>query len=703
MGMAQSQSSAPMTDATFKPAFQEYLADPVASAAKHGPIGEWDVAQVTRMAHLFVAGLNDDAVPGAETFNADISAWNTSSVVSMKGMFFNAAAFDQPIGGFNTAAVADMHTMFAGAKAFNRPIGGWETAAVTDMHGMFLGAKAFDQAIGGWKTAAVTDMYRMFYKAKAFDRPIGGWATAAVEGMAFMFEGAASMSDCSKASIGHGSGFSKLWPPKDRWGKLPLCTTPATTPTMYTTSTAAAITAAITAAASADARHCGKVDVASTTAFPRVCTSLSLSRVPAHRVAAFAKAMARPNVLTSLALRHSGITDATASVLAAAVGARNPRANLDFLDLSFNRITDAGAIALATEGLGSVVHLALGGNTIGDAGAVALAGALATGGTVAGLTFLDLHGNAVGDAGAIAIAGALARTGTTLGYLNLRDNAISDDGATALATAATAATVAGGSPLTHLNLYGNSVTESAAAALSTLLATPGNALASLNLGGNGIGDEGMVVLANGITSKHARLAHLDVRDNAIGVAGAAALATALAIGGARLTSLRLGGNDVPETSRAALEACLGLPAASPERRAAVASLLVGLRPCGGHGTPATPSAGVGDGGVSCDCAATHVGGRCAHERSDLAEFLLPLGVELLDSVLPLLAASGVGGVAELRRASAPAALLEAMGVAPREVERVVGALHATWLSRATASDLCLWLGLPLLALVFVRL
>ena len=62
-------------------------------------------------------------------FNADISAWDTSQVTSMHGMFYAASAFNQDI-------------------AFNPTTPSWDTSQVTSMHGMFNTASAFNQDMG---------------------------------------------------------------------------------------------------------------------------------------------------------------------------------------------------------------------------------------------------------------------------------------------------------------------------------------------------------------------------------------------------------------------------------------------------------------------------------------------------------------------------------------------------------------------------
>ena len=264
-----------MTDATFKPAFQEYLTDPAAATTKYGPIEGWDASNVPMMDNLMStspAGTYPIMYnPSAGTFNANISAWNTSSVVSMARMFAGATSFNQSIGGFNTAAVVDMSSMFSGASAFDQPIGNWSTASVTDMSFMFSYAAAFDQPIGAWNTSSVTDMHMMFNNAAAFDQWIGAWNTASVVDMIMMFFRAAAfdqpigewnataymssmfvgakMGNCSKSSIGRSAGFASPFPSstsedavraaaeKKAWAELPVCTTTTTTTATTTTDT----------------------------------------------------------------------------------------------------------------------------------------------------------------------------------------------------------------------------------------------------------------------------------------------------------------------------------------------------------------------------------------------------------------------------------------------------------------------------------
>jgi len=66
--------------------------------------------------------------------------------------------------------------MFYEANSFNGDLSRWNTAAVTDMSYMFNKATSFNGDISGWNTSNVTDMTGMFVEAISFNRDIiSGW------------------------------------------------------------------------------------------------------------------------------------------------------------------------------------------------------------------------------------------------------------------------------------------------------------------------------------------------------------------------------------------------------------------------------------------------------------------------------------------------------------------------------------------------
>ena len=151
------------------------------ASAFNQDIGNWDTSSVINMNNMF---------RGATAFNQDIGNWDTSSVTTMFGLFRSAVAFNQNIGNWDTSSVSSMTAMFKGAVTFNQDIGAWNTSSSSDMESMFEGAVAFNQDIGEWDTGRVGDMTLMFKDAVLFNQDIGGWDTSDVTDMQFMFNNA---------------------------------------------------------------------------------------------------------------------------------------------------------------------------------------------------------------------------------------------------------------------------------------------------------------------------------------------------------------------------------------------------------------------------------------------------------------------------------------------------------------------------------
>ncbi|THE64610.1 BspA family leucine-rich repeat surface protein [Salinadaptatus halalkaliphilus] len=182
-------------------------------------ISNWDTSNVQDMRRMFTGTL----------FNQDISNWDTSNVQDMSQMFRSARSFNQDIGNWDTSNVQDMSRMFRSANSFNQDIGGWDTSNVQDMSQMFRSANSFNQDIGNWDTSNVQDMSRMFNKANSFNQDIGGWDTSNVQDMTRMFWLAESFDqDISTWSVEQisdkpnnfdsGAGFSSNHDKQPNWG-----------------------------------------------------------------------------------------------------------------------------------------------------------------------------------------------------------------------------------------------------------------------------------------------------------------------------------------------------------------------------------------------------------------------------------------------------------------------------------------------------
>ena len=141
----------------------------------------WNTANVTNMQEMF---------GGNNTFNEDISQWDTSNVTSMKYMFSGASSFNQDIGNWNTSNVTDMSHMFGTAAAFNQNIDAWDTSNVTNMQYMFNGATVFNQPLNSWDTSNVTMMDHMFRMAIVFNQDLNDWDLSKVTSIRSMFIGA---------------------------------------------------------------------------------------------------------------------------------------------------------------------------------------------------------------------------------------------------------------------------------------------------------------------------------------------------------------------------------------------------------------------------------------------------------------------------------------------------------------------------------
>ena len=141
----------------------------------------WDTSTVLDMSNMF---------RNAVTFNGDVTQWDVSAATNLSGMFVNCTSFNQNIGNWNTVSATDMSNMFNGCTVFDQDIGSWNTGAVSNMSGMFFGAAAFNQDISTWTTTSVTDMSDMFRSTSQFNQDISIWDTSSVTNMLGMFRNA---------------------------------------------------------------------------------------------------------------------------------------------------------------------------------------------------------------------------------------------------------------------------------------------------------------------------------------------------------------------------------------------------------------------------------------------------------------------------------------------------------------------------------
>ncbi|WP_300705264.1 BspA family leucine-rich repeat surface protein, partial [uncultured Brachyspira sp.] len=147
-------------------------------------LGSIDTSLITDMSFLFKDSKRKD-FSGIET-------WDTSNVVNMERIFYDALFFNHNINNWNVSKVENMRSMFREAESFNQPLDSWDVSNVKDMGFMFYEAKSFNQPLNKWNVSNVKYMSYMFNGAKSFNQPLDKWNTSNVESMSCMFENAKS-------------------------------------------------------------------------------------------------------------------------------------------------------------------------------------------------------------------------------------------------------------------------------------------------------------------------------------------------------------------------------------------------------------------------------------------------------------------------------------------------------------------------------
>jgi surface protein len=150
------------------------------------PLVTWDLSRVTSMNRMFGCfARNDDN--RAFSFQQPLE-WNTGSLQTTEGMFFQNWVFNNDIQKLNVSQVRTMESMFQDAQKFNHSLSTWDTRKVENMAHMFDGAKDFDQPIQAWDVGRVTDMKYMFHNTNEFNQPLLAWEVSRVTTMVSMFE-----------------------------------------------------------------------------------------------------------------------------------------------------------------------------------------------------------------------------------------------------------------------------------------------------------------------------------------------------------------------------------------------------------------------------------------------------------------------------------------------------------------------------------
>ncbi len=175
----------PLTDSNFQDAINTCLStnpvDGMCSDSEYGAMPDWDVSNV-------INPPSNPFISYRDTFNANISMWNVSNMVSMFGFFNSISAFNQDLGDWDVSSVTDMRYMFQNATSFNQDIGDWDVSSVINMGNTFDNATSFNQDIGDWDVSNVEKMNFTFSETENIGSlAIGSWNTQSVTEMRFTF------------------------------------------------------------------------------------------------------------------------------------------------------------------------------------------------------------------------------------------------------------------------------------------------------------------------------------------------------------------------------------------------------------------------------------------------------------------------------------------------------------------------------------
>ena len=170
MSLRQNKKFSPRNRDELRNALYEFL-NRSDAYSKYGNISSWDVSRVNDFSELF------EGISGVDKFQYDLSSWDTSNAINMRGMFRNCKKYNN--GGaeifFPTNNVVDMSEMFAGCENLNIHVR-LNTLNVTNMSGMFKNCVKFNNGVSAGQKSSITfntrnviDMSEMFLGCRSFN------------------------------------------------------------------------------------------------------------------------------------------------------------------------------------------------------------------------------------------------------------------------------------------------------------------------------------------------------------------------------------------------------------------------------------------------------------------------------------------------------------------------------------------------------
>ena len=153
-------------------------------------VSRFDTRKVQDMSEMF-SGIRYLS-RGSAKITLNLSNFNTSNVVNMKGMFKDSSRItDINMSSFNTSKVTDMSEMFYGATSLPTiNLSSFDFQNVTDMNSMFFQLPNLQTVIvSRFNTGKVTNFKNMFWRASITSLNTAGFETQSAVNMSGMFYG----------------------------------------------------------------------------------------------------------------------------------------------------------------------------------------------------------------------------------------------------------------------------------------------------------------------------------------------------------------------------------------------------------------------------------------------------------------------------------------------------------------------------------
>ena len=142
-----------------------------------------DVSRVTKMYSISDGGLFE----GLYDFNADISEWDVSNVVTFERMFYGCRIFNQDISKWDTSSAENMCYMFRDCKKFNQDLNDWDVSNVKTMEFMFRSCEKFNKSLSRWKVNKCENFTRMFSYCFDLKQDFSSWNVSSSALTNYMF------------------------------------------------------------------------------------------------------------------------------------------------------------------------------------------------------------------------------------------------------------------------------------------------------------------------------------------------------------------------------------------------------------------------------------------------------------------------------------------------------------------------------------